>query len=103
VKPVCFLGDSLQCLRDFPEDARHDAGYQPDRVQRGQQPDDFKSMPSVGKGVEEIRVSEAAARIASFTWRGEPTRFTYCVRFRRRRRPLRRGISIRRSDGLLNW
>ena len=55
---MCFLGDSLQCLRDFPEDARHDAGYQLDKVQRGQQPDDFKPMPSVGKGVEEIRVTD---------------------------------------------
>jgi phage-related protein len=58
VKRLCFLGDSLQCLRDFPEDARHDAGYQLDKVQRGQQPDDFKPMPSVGKGVEEIRVTD---------------------------------------------
>jgi phage-related protein len=56
MKPVCFLGDSLECLRDFPEDARHDAGYQLDKVQRGEQPDDFKPMPGVGKGVEEIRV-----------------------------------------------
>jgi phage-related protein len=25
-------------------------------VQRGEQPDDFKPMPSIGKGVEELRV-----------------------------------------------
>ena len=58
MKPVRFLGDSLECLRDFPEDARHDAGYQLDKVQRGEQPDDFKPMPAVGKGVEEIRVTD---------------------------------------------
>lgn len=58
MKPVCFIGDSLECLRDFPEDARHDAGYQLDKVQRGEQPDDFKPMPGVGKGVEEIRVTD---------------------------------------------
>lgn len=58
MKPVRFLGDSLQCLRDFPEAARHDAGYQLDKVQRGEQPGDFKPMPSIGKGVEEIRVTE---------------------------------------------
>lgn len=56
MKPVRFLGDSLKCLRDFPEDARHDAGYQLDKVQRGGQPDDFKPMPSIGNGVEEIRL-----------------------------------------------
>ena len=58
MRPVRFLGNSLQSLRDFPEDARHDAGYQVEKVQRGEQPDDFKPMPSVGKGVEEIRVTD---------------------------------------------
>jgi len=55
---VCFLGDSLKSIRDFPEDARQDVGYQLDKVQRGDQPDDFKPMSVIGKGVEEIRVSE---------------------------------------------
>ena len=39
-------------------DARHDAGFQLAQVQRGEQPDDFKPMPSIGKGVEEIRVRD---------------------------------------------
>ncbi len=56
MKPVRFLGDSLERLREFPEDARNNAGYQLEQVQRGKQPDDFKPMPSIGKGVEEIRV-----------------------------------------------
>lgn len=56
MKPVRFLGDALKSLRDFPEDAKQDAGYQLDKVQRGEQPDDFKPMPSIGKGVEEIRI-----------------------------------------------
>ena len=33
-------------------------GYQLDKVQRGNQPDDFRPMSGIGKGVEEIRVSE---------------------------------------------
>ena len=33
-------------------------GYQLEQVQRGEQPDDFKPMPTVGKGVEEIRVTD---------------------------------------------
>ena len=58
MRPVRFLGDSLKCLRDFPEAARHDAGYQLDKVQRGAQPDDFKALSAVGKGVEEIRIAD---------------------------------------------
>ncbi len=64
MKPIRFLGDSLQRLREFPEAARHDAGYQLDKVQRGGRPDDCKPMPTIGKGVEEIRVWDEAG-----TWR----------------------------------
>lgn len=60
MKPVEFLGDSLKCLRDFPSDARQDAGWQLELVQRGKQPSDFKPMPAIGKGVEEIRVWDDA-------------------------------------------
>jgi len=56
MKALAFLGNSLQRLREFPEDARHDAGFQLEKVQRGETPDDFKPMPSVGAGVQEIRV-----------------------------------------------
>jgi len=55
MKKIQFLGDSLKCLREFPEDAKQDVGYQLDKIQRGEQPDDFKPMPMIGKGVEEIR------------------------------------------------
>lgn len=58
MKPIVFVGDSLKRLREFPEEARHEAGYQLDKVQRGQTPDDFKPMPQIGKGVEEIRIWE---------------------------------------------
>ncbi len=58
MKELRFLGDSLKAIRDFPEDVRHDAGYQLDKVQRGEQPDNFKPMSSIGRGVEEIRLYE---------------------------------------------
>ena len=60
MKPVRFLGDSLKRVREFPEDAKNDVGYQLDKVQRGRQPDDFKPMSTIGKGVEEIRVRDDA-------------------------------------------
>ena len=60
MRHVIFLGDSLRRLREFPDDARRDAGYQIDKVQHGEQPDDFKAMPGIGKGVEEIRIWDDA-------------------------------------------
>ena len=58
MKPVRFCGDALKRLREFPQNARHDAAYQLEKIQLGKQPDDFKSMPSIGPGVEEIRIRD---------------------------------------------
>ena len=58
IKPVRFLGDSLKRLRALPEGARHDVGYQIWRVQLGEPAEDFKPMPTIGPGVEEIRVRD---------------------------------------------
>ena len=58
MRPIRFIGSSLKSLRDFPEDVRQHAGFQLDKVQRGLQPDDFKPMPNIGKGVEEIRLGD---------------------------------------------
>jgi phage-related protein len=56
MRPIEFLGDSLKVISGFPNDARQAAGYQLRRVQDGEAPDDFKPIPAVGKGVEEIRI-----------------------------------------------
>lgn len=56
MKQVRFLADSLKSIRSFPDKARSDAGYQLRKLQRGDQASDFKPMPAIGKGVEEIRV-----------------------------------------------
>lgn len=56
MRPILFLGSSLAVLREFPKEARQNAGYQLEKLQRGKTPDDFKPMPAIGKGVEEIRV-----------------------------------------------
>jgi phage-related protein len=56
MKSVEFLGDSLKVISDFPRAARQAAGYQLRRLQEGKVPEDFKPLPIIGKGVEEIRI-----------------------------------------------
>lgn len=60
MKDVAFLGDSLKTIREFPDETRREAGFQLDRVQRGMKPVDSKPMPSIGRGVEEIRLWDEA-------------------------------------------
>jgi len=57
-KPVTFHGDSLDRLRDFPEDARREAGHELYQVQKGLDPSDWKPMPTIGAGVREIRIRD---------------------------------------------
>lgn len=59
-KPIEFRGSALDDLRAFPLDARREAGYQLDQVQNGRDPDDWKPMNTVGAGVREIRIRDAA-------------------------------------------
>jgi phage-related protein len=56
MKEIEFLGNSLKAISEFPRDARQAAGYLLRRLQGGIPAEDFKSMPEIGKGVEEIRV-----------------------------------------------
>ena len=56
MKSLRFIGSSLDDMRDFPADARRQAGFELDAVQRGLEPSDWKPMTSVGMGVKEIRI-----------------------------------------------
>lgn len=60
LKPVEFLGDSLDQLRGFPLSVRRDAGFQLDRVEHGLEHDDWKPMTSIGSGVKEIRIRDTS-------------------------------------------
>jgi phage-related protein len=41
-KPIRWMGSSLKDIREFPEPARRDAGFELSRVQFGEEPSDFK-------------------------------------------------------------
>ena len=53
-KPLSWLGSSLQDIREFPKDARQQAGHSLDLVQNGLEPPGMKPMHTVGPGVYEI-------------------------------------------------
>ena len=58
MKPVHFVGSSREDLRALPETVQETAGFQLFKVQQGKEPDDWKPMPAVGPGVQEIRVRD---------------------------------------------
>jgi phage-related protein len=46
----------LDDLRNFPDEARKAVGFELHSVQSGLALNDWKSMPSIGRGVKEIRI-----------------------------------------------
>lgn len=56
MKPLKFMGSSLDDLRDFPAEARRVAGFELHAVQEGLEPADWKPVLTVGPGVREIRI-----------------------------------------------
>ena len=60
MKVIEWLGSSRADVRAFPDEARIEAGWQLELVQRGDDPDDWKPMRTVGPGVREIRIRETS-------------------------------------------
>jgi len=58
MKDIYWMGSSYKSLLDFPRNAKKEAGYQLDKIQRSLEPSDWKPMTSIGKGVKEIRIHE---------------------------------------------
>ena len=58
-KAIKWIGSSRQDLQAFPSDARRLAGFQLRQVQKGLDPMDWKSMPTIGIGVCEMRIHTA--------------------------------------------
>src|SRR5689334_21585366 len=55
-KALFWLGSSRSDIGNFPDDARRRAGFELYLVRCGMEPSDWKPMPSVGAGVQEIRI-----------------------------------------------
>ena len=56
MKKIFWLGSSYDDLLEFSKPAKQNAGFNLDKLQRGHEPQDWKPMTSIGKGVKELRI-----------------------------------------------
>jgi phage-related protein len=104
-KPLHFVGSSHDDLKAFPDEARRDAGFNLDFVQRGLEPSNWKPMKTVGAGVNEIRVRDAtgAFRVIYLATRPDGVYVLHC--FQKKTRKTRKGdidLAARRFDQIGN-
>jgi len=71
MKPLRFVGDSLDVLRELPEEVKNEVGFALERVQRGKTPENAKPLKGIAPGILEI-VSD---------FRGDTFRAVYAVKF----------------------
>ena len=79
MKPLNFMGSSLDDLRNFPDEARKAAGFELNSVQCGLEPNDWKPMPGIGRGVKEIRIHVLGEWPHYFTLRSSRTPCVYVL------------------------
>jgi len=79
-KPLHFMGSSHEDLKGFPAEARRDAGFNLDAIQRGLVPENWKPMSTVGTGVKEIRIRDpsGAYRVIYLATRPEAVYVLHC-------------------------
>jgi phage-related protein len=70
-KKLSWLGNSREELRSWPKSVTENAGGELLSIQEGREPSSWKPMPSIGAGVNEIRISDD----------GEAYRVIYIAKF----------------------
>jgi phage-related protein len=92
MKPIAWIGSSKADLIAFPADARRQAGYELDKVQRGEAPDDWRPMKTIGPGAVEIRIFEASGvfRVIYVANIGDKIHVLHCLQ--------KKGQKTRRKD-----
>jgi phage-related protein len=70
MRPLRFVGDSLEVLRELPEEVKDEIGFALERVQRGKMPENANPLKGIAPGVEIVS-----------DFRGDTFRAVYSVRF----------------------
>lgn len=86
---VAWEGDSREVLQTFPEDARQNLGFQLWQLQQGERPSDYRSLPSLGTGVFELRDQDERAwyRVVYLSRIGDVIHVLHCFEKKSRGMP----------------
>lgn len=95
-KPICWVGSALDDLRAFPDDGRRRAGYELRRVRQGLMATDYRPLPSIGSGVQEMRIHTELEHRVLYTAKFEAAVYVLHAFEKRSRRIPRRDLDLAR-------
>jgi phage-related protein len=84
-------GDSREVIRSFPDEAKHNLGFELRLLQQGQQPTDYRAMSSIGPGVFELRDQDERAwyRVIYLSRVRDVIHVLHCFEKRSRQTPMK--------------
>jgi phage-related protein len=88
---IAWEGDSREVISSFPDEAKHNLGFDLRLLQQGQQPTDYRAMSSIGPGVFELRDQDERAwyRVIYLSRVRDVIHVLHCFEKRSRQTPLR--------------
>ena len=95
---VVWEGNSKEVLRSFPDGVRQNFGFALWQLQRGERPNDFRPLPSIGPGVFELRDQDERGwyRIVYLSRRNDVIYVLHCFEKKSRAMP-RKDFAIARQ------
>jgi phage-related protein len=88
---IAWEGNSREVISSFPDEAKHNLGFDLRLLQQGQQPTDYRAMSSIGPGVFELRDQDERAwyRVIYLSRVRDVIHVLHCFEKRSRQTPLR--------------
>src|SRR5579863_1761446 len=88
---IAWEGDSREVISSFPDEAKHNLGFDLRLLQQGQQPTDYRAMSSIGPGVFELRDQDERAwyRVIYLSRVRDVIHVLHCFEKRSRKTPLK--------------
>jgi len=95
---IAWEGDSREVISSFPDEAKHNLGFDLRLLQQGEQPRDFRAMSSIGSGVFELRDQDERAwyRVIYLSRVRDVIHVLHCFEKRSRQTP-RKEINLARQ------
>jgi phage-related protein len=88
---IAWEGNSKEVISSFPDEAKHNLGFDLRLLQQGQQPTDYRAMSSIGPGVFELRDQDVRAwyRVIYLSRIHDVIHVPHCFEKRSRQTPLK--------------
>lgn len=104
-KNLIWKGSTLGNVHNYPKEIRREIGFELHNVQHNLLPSDWKPMPSIGKGVREIRIHSKSEYRVMYIASFEDAVYVLHAFVKKTQKTAKNDLAIARQryQEILNW